>query len=360
VLYHGGNKLFKLTQRGDLWFAVSPDLTRNEPGKTATVGSDAETYGTITTIAESPRERGRLWVGTDDGRIQRTADEGKTWTNVTPPAVGGLYVARIDASWHDARTAYAAIDGHRSDVYRPLVLATRDDGATWSEIQGDLPADSPVKSILEDRWSPEVLYCGTEHGLYVTLDRGKKWVRMNGTALPPAPVDDIVQQPRTRDLVLGTHGRSIWVLDDASMFAQLDAATRERPLALLDILPARPRLFSGRAYGAGHGIFRAKNPPPGARIHFWVREAAGEPVTVSVADSTGFVVRTLSAVSRRGLNRVVWDLQADRKHVVETVDARELDQTVFVPAGSYKVTVKLGDEKAEKTVRVLPAPDPRR
>ena len=123
------NRLFKLTQRGDLWFAISPDLTHNEVGKTATVGSDAETYGTITTLAESPLERGRIWVGTDDGRVQLTTNEGKNWSDVTPPQVGGLYVARVAASAHEPRTAYVAVDGHRSDVFDPKLLRTRDDAA---------------------------------------------------------------------------------------------------------------------------------------------------------------------------------------------------------------------------------------
>lgn len=360
VLYHAGNKVFRLTQRGDLWFAASPDLSRGEPGKTATVGSDAETYGTVTALAESPLEKGRLWAGTDDGRVHTTTDDGRSWTEVTPAAVSGLYVARIVASRHERETAYVAVDGHRSDVYRPLVLATLDNGRTWTEITGDLPAREPVKSLAEDVGSPDVLYAGTEFGIYLTVERGGRWIRMNGKSLPPAPVDDIVMQPRERDLVVGTHGRSIWVLDGAACLAQLGLETRGRDLALLDILPARPRVYSGRAYGAGHGIFRAKNGPMGAVLDFWVRDAAGEPVAITVADSTGFVLRTLTSTSRRGLNRAVWDLRADARHLFESVDERDLGQTQFVPAGTYTVTAKLGDEKDEKKVRVLPAPDARR
>jgi photosystem II stability/assembly factor-like uncharacterized protein len=360
VLYHGGNKVFRLEKRGDLWFAISPDLSRNEPDKTATVGSNAETYGTVVTIAESPRQKGLLWAGTDDGRVHVTDDDGKHWADVTPAAVSGWYVSRIAASAAEERTAYVAVDGHRSDVFKPLLLMTRDLGRTWTEITGDLPAGGPVKVVIEDVANPDVLYCGTEFGCYVTLDRGGHWVRMNGESLPPAPVDDIVMHPRERDLVVGTHGRSIWVLDDASMFAQLGAETRNRKLAVFDILPARPRLYAERAYGAGHGIFRAKNPAKGARINFWVSEDAGSKVEVSIADSTGFVVRNLSATTARGLNRVTWDLQADRKHLYADVDEDELGQTQFVPAGTYKVSVKLGKEKSEKSVRVLPAANAQR
>jgi photosystem II stability/assembly factor-like uncharacterized protein len=356
VLYQGGNKVFRLTQRGDLWFPASPDLSRGEPDKTATVGSDAETYGTVTALDESPLQKGRLWAGTDDGRVHVTTDDGKTWTDVTPAAAGGLYVARVVASRHDAEAAYAAVDGHRSDVYRPLVLATRDRGRSWTEITGDLPVREPVKSLAEDVGNPDVLYAGTEFGIYLTVERGGRWIRLNGKTLPPAPVDDIVMQPRERDLVAGTHGRSIWVLDAAACLAQLGPETRGRDFALLDILPARPRIYAGRAYGAGHGLFRAKNGPRGAVLDFWVRDAAGEPVTITVADSTGFVLRTLTGTSRRGLNRLVWDLRADDKHLFDSLDERELGQTQFVPAGTYTVTAKLGDAKDEKKVQVLQSP----
>jgi len=359
VLYHGANRVLKLTQRGDQWKAISGDLTHNDVRKTQTVGSDAETHGTIVALAESPLQRGQVWAGSDDGRVHVTNDDGKSWRDVTPTQVGGLYIARIATSYHDANIAYIAVDGHRSDDFKPLVLATSDRGATWNEITGDLPAGHPVKCILEDRASPLVLYCGTEFGAFVTLDRGAHWVKMNGKSLPPAPVDDLVQHPRTRDLVAGTHGRSIWILDGAGFFAALaDTAVRNAKLTIVEPRAARPRLRVGRAYGAAQGIFRAKNPPAGACVDFWVRDDAGESATVSIADSTGFVVRELSATCRRGVNRVVWDLQADRKHLFSSVDEDQLDQKQFVVPGPYKVTVKIGDEKAERTLRVLAAPGP--
>ena len=356
VLYHGGNKVFRLTERGNLWFAISEDLSKNEIGKTATVGSDAETYGTIVSLAESPLMKGQLWSGTDDGRVQVTSDDGKAWSDVTPAAVSGLYVSRIATSRHDAKTAYIAVDGHRSDVFKPLILMTQDLGKTWTEIQGNLPAGGPVEVVTEDPASRDVLYCGTEFGIFVTLDRGRSWVRLNGKSLPPAPVDDIVIHPREKDLVTGTHGRSIYILDDASMFAQLTPEVRNRPLAALEILPGRPRLYSGRGYGSGHAIFRARNPVMGAFINYWVREDRGETVSVSIANASGLVVRKLDGVSRRGLNRIAWDLQAERKHLFDSPE-EGLGQTQFVPAGTYRATITMGDEKAEKTFEVLAAPN---
>jgi photosystem II stability/assembly factor-like uncharacterized protein len=355
VLYHGGNKVFKLTERGDRWFAISPDLSRREVDRIATVGSDAETYGTVVSLAESPLRKGLLWAGTDDGRIHVTEDEGGSWADVTPAAVAGLYVGEIVASRHDSRTAYAAVDGHRSDVFKPLVLATSDLGKTWKEITGDLPPGGPVKSLAEDPDGRAVLYAGTEFGVFVTLERGVRWLRLNGRTLPPAPADDLFFHPRDKDLLAGTHGRSIWVLDDASMFARLTAETRGAPLALLEARPGRPRLYARRSYGSGHAIFRAKNPPMGAVLNYWVRDGAGEPAKVAITDAHGVVVRTLEGPSRRGLNRVVWDLQADRKHVFSSVEESDLGQTQFVPAGEYKVTVTVGDLKAEGKVTVLAA-----
>jgi len=357
VLYHAGNQVFKLTARGDYWFAISPDLSRAEPGKIDAVGSNAETYGTVVALAESPLRQGWLWVGTDDGRIHVTRDEGGGWAAVTPREVGGLYVSSLAASAHEAETAYAVVDGHRSDVFRALVLMTRDLGRSWKEITGDLPPMEPVKVVREDPASPDVLYAGTEFGCYVTLDRGRRWVRLNGESLPPAPVDDLVVHPRERDLVVATHGRSIWILDDASFLAQLTPAVLSRPIALLDPQPGRPRQLAPREYGAGSGLFRAKNPPLGTAIHFWVRDGAGAPFSLAISDANDVELRKLEGLTRRGVNRVVWDLAADEKHVFPGPDQAEAGQKLFVPAGEYKVTLTVGHDKAETTVRVLPAPE---
>ena len=354
VLYHGGNKVFKLTERGDLWQAISDDLSRREIDKIMTVGSDAETYGTVVSLAESPLRAGLLWAGTDDGLVHLTENDGSVWRNVTPKTVGGLYVARIAASAHDAQTAYVAIDGHRSDVFKPLVLMTTNLGRSWTEITGNLPPTEPVKVVIEDPANRDVLYCGTEFGAYVTFDRGSHWLRLNGTTLPPAPVDDMIIHPRERDLIVATHGRSIWVLDDISMFAQLGSEARRKALALFDMLPARPRLYNGEHYGRGHGIFRAKNSPMGAQINYWVSQDTGDPVSISVADSTGFVLRELQGPARPGLNRAVWDLQADAKHRFAPSSNEDPGPEQFVAPGIYKITVKMGDAKDEKSVRVLP------
>ncbi len=356
VLYHGGNRVFKLTGRGDLVFAISGDLSRDEPGKTETLGSGAETYGTVTALAESPLRQGMLWAGTDDGLVHVTVDDGENWQQVTPAEVDGLYISRIHPSAHDPETAYLSVDGHRSDVFKPLVLMTGDAGRSWTDITANLPGDEPVRVVREDLWNPEVLYAGTEFSIFVSLDRGGNWVRMNGESLPPVAVHDIVQHPREKDLVIGTHGRGVYVLDDSSMFAGLTAGVTDRPLALLEIQPGTPRFYLRRSYGSGHAIFRARNPAPGTAINYWLRESLGTPVSISITDATGTVVRTLSGPGYPGLNRVVWDLQADGKHQIPRIEAGDFGQTEFVPAGEYTVSVSAGELRDKGTVVVKAAP----
>ena len=354
VLYHAGNKVFKLTERGEKWFAISGDLSRRDVDKIMTGGSDAETHGSVVSLCDFPLKHGLLWAGTDDGLVHVTENEGGAWRDVTPKAVNGLYVSYLTASAHDAQAAYMAIDGHRSDVMTTLILMTANLGKTWSNITGDLPKDEPVQVVIEDPSNRDVLYCGTQFFAYASFDRGAHWLKLNGTSLPPAPVHDMVIHPRERDLVVGTHGRSIWILDDISMFGQLTPENRARALALFDMMPARPRIRAGRAYGNAQGIFRAGNPPMGAYVNYWVRENAGDPVSVTVADSTGFVVRELDGTSRTGLNRIVWDLRPDKKHAFSPGPNQEPGPEQFVPAGTYKVTVKMGELKETKTVEVLP------
>ena len=356
VLYQAGNRVYRITEHGEKWFAISGDLSRREVDKIMTGGSDAETFGTVVSLAESPLKQGWLWAGNDDGLIHVTENDGGSWRDVTPKAGKGLYVSYITASAHDAKTAYVAIDGHRSDVMTPIALMTTNLGGSWTSITGDLPKDEPVQVVIEDPASKDVLYCGTQFFAYVTFDRGAHWLRLNNESLPPVPVHDMKIHPRERDLVVATHGRSIWVLDDISMFSQLTPEARAKPLAVFDVLPARPRIYAPIAYGHAQGIFRAKNPPVGAGINYWVREDTGDPVSISVADSSGFTVRELDGSSRAGLNRVVWDLRPDKKHAFNPSPNEEAGPEQFVPAGKYKITVKMGKASESKTVEVLPFP----
>ena len=166
--------------------------------------------------------QGLLWAGTDDGLIHITTDDGGTWKDITPQNLpqANLYVSKLEPSHHDSKTVYAAIDGHRSDYFKPILIVTTDAGMTWKSISGDLPLTAPVKVVREDINNPDVLYIGTEHAAYVTIDRGIHWVKLNGKSLPTVAVDDLKLQSREQDLIAGTHGRSIYILDDISPISQ--------------------------------------------------------------------------------------------------------------------------------------------
>ncbi len=355
VLYLGGNCVFKFTDRGDRWERISGDLSTRDLEKIITVGSDAETHGTVVSLAESPLRKGMLWAGTDDGLIHRTTDDGKNWSNVTPLLVAGRYISKIEPSHHDADTAYAAVDGHRSDRMFPLVMMTTDGGENWESITGDLPGTSPVKVVREDVNNPNVLYAGTEQAAYVSLDRGAHWVKLNGKSLPTVAVDDLAIQPREMDLVAGTHGRSIYVLDDISPLSQLTPEVLNADLHLFDIADGKPKLFL--PYGGlwGDRMFMAANPPMGAAITYWLRDYTGEDVSVTITDANGYTARKLNGTNRAGLNRVVWDLQYEKYDKHRSTDSF-LRQTQFVPPGEYTALVMIGKKKESKKFRVLPPP----
>lgn len=350
VIYMGGNRVFRLTQRGEAWEEISGDLTTNVGEKFDRVGSSAEQHCTVVSLAESTVARGTLWAGSDDGLVHVTADDGKTWKNVTPPGTDGKYIECIEAGRADARTAYVVIDGHRSNDFDPHVVVTTDLGATWTDITADLPKGAHAKVVREEMRNPDVLFVGTERGMFVSIDRGRGWVRMNGEGLPTVLVDDIVQHPRETDLVIGTHGRSIYVVDDASFFAQLPAALGSQ-MHLFDIRPAAPKRTMANEGFWGEGEFTAANPPMGAKITYFVRDFVDEDISIAITDAKGTMVRKLSGPNRPGVTRVVWDLQpeASEKMPMPADDP----QPQFVPAGDYTVTITQGkDVKMSKRVTV--------
>ena len=366
VLYLGGNYVFKLTERGERWQRISDDLSSRDLEKIITVGSDAETAGTVVSLAESPLEPGLLWAGTDDGLVHVTVGS-KAWDNVTPPQVDGLYVSKIEPSHHDADTAYVAVDGHRSDVFDPILLKTTDAGRTWDSIAGDLPAGAPPKVVREDPRNAQVLYVGTEQAAYVTIDGGEHWVKLNGKTLPTVAVDDLAIQPREHDLVAGTHGRSIYVLDDLSPLSQMTPDVVQSAFHVFEPLPARPRYYL--RYGGlwSDRMFIADNPPMGAAITYWIREYADEEVKITIRagtpdsgdgqpggdDGAGrkrHIVRKITGTNRPGLNRVVWDLQPEKEQRLD--NPHGLPE--FVAPGRYEIAVSYGKQKAKTTVEVLP------
>jgi photosystem II stability/assembly factor-like uncharacterized protein len=356
TLYLGGNVLFRLTNRGDNWEAISPDLSQRDINKILTAGSNAENYGTIVALSESPKDRNTIWVGTDDGNVQVTRDGGKSWTNVVDNIAGiprGLWVSRVQASNHDANRAYVAIDGHRSDDFHAYLLTTDDSGKSWRSIAGDLK--DPVKGFREDPVNPELLFAGTELGIFMSLDRGAHWQQLK-EGLPTVAVDDIEIHPRDHDLIIATHGRSIYVIDDISALEQSTPAKLSQKAALFDPRPAAQ--FYDNSIGGlwGAAMFKAKNPARGAYINYYLSGTPADDVEITIEDAKGNKIRELDASNRPGLNRAVWDLHGDPHEVISDSRGGDDESAMYVPAGEYVVKMKYGDFKAQTKLTVTALP----
>ncbi|HXM94504.1 MAG TPA: hypothetical protein VOA64_09665 [Candidatus Dormibacteraeota bacterium] len=288
TIYYGGNYLFKSTDRGDNWTRLDGDLTtaadRNKlqifgrtPDKTTLSRHDGvQEYPTITTLSESPLTPNVLWAGTDDGNLQVTRDAGTTWKNVAPKVSGlakGAYVSRVVASKYAEGTAFAAFDGHRSDDYGVYIFLTADYGDTWKAIRNGIPDSAgTVHVVREHPRNQNLLFAGTEFGLWISSDRGANWAALK-TNLPTVPVYDIEIQARENDLVLATHGRSIWVLDDLTPVEKMDANVASSDITFFSPRPAKTWHLRNRRWSAGQKLFTAKNPPYGAILTYYLKGA---------------------------------------------------------------------------------------
>jgi photosystem II stability/assembly factor-like uncharacterized protein len=326
IVWLGGNRLFKSYNRGDTWIA-SADLTRQIDRNTvATMGVPGDrtmlskndgvvSYSTIISVSESPLLPGVVWAGTDDGYVQVSRDGGVTFSEVGKnmqglPANHLYWVSRIDASHFDAATAYVSVDGHRSDDLKPYLYVTRDYGKTWTSIVGNLPASGNIQVVREDPKNKDLLYVGTEFGLFASTDGGKSWQKFMND-LPTVRVDDILVHPRDNDLIVATHGRSIWIADDITALQQITPEVRQQDAVLFDIRPAVAWL-NDRQRGqqvAGQKHFIGENPARGAAIHYYLK-TAGE-VKLAIADGTGRTIRTITSPGKVGINRIMWNLAPD-------------------------------------------------
>jgi photosystem II stability/assembly factor-like uncharacterized protein len=325
MIYMGGNHLFRSLDRGDHWMIISPDLTTNDKSKYApekvTGGitrddTGAETHCTIITISESPLVPGVIWAGTDDGNVQLTRNDGATWTNVRAAVPGvpkGIWVSRVEASHFDAGTCYLTFDGHRSDDFRPYVFKTTDYGKSWTAIAGNLPDNQPVYVIREDLKNKDLLFLGTEFGAHFSRDAGKTWSSLS-LNLPVVPVHDLLIHPRDNDLIAGTHGRGIWILDDISALRGATDGILGQDAYLFEVnKPGTRWLEIGRGgYGRGDLFFKGENPPFGALLNFYLKAKPGKAATMEIADATGTLKTTyILDTAEAGINRVVWDLRFD-------------------------------------------------
>ena len=350
VMYLGGNHVFRLWDKGRKWKMISPDLTTKDLARMITTGSGAETFGVVYALAESPKAAGLLWAGTDDGKLWVTRNEGGTWTDLTanlPPAVRGEWLTRVEPSAHDTAVAYLAVDAHRSGKLAPFAFRTADGGRSWQSIAGNLSAEGPVKVIREDPVNPNLLYAGTEFGLYVSADRGGTWHPLGG--LPTVAVDDIVIHPRDMDLVIATHGRSLYILDDTRPLQSLTKAIADSPAHLF---PPREGVGfyerPGWADWEGNGVFRGQNPPAGATLTYYVREYTGDGVSIAIADSAGKPVANLSGPGTPGFSRITWNLMPTS----DLLNPYGGEGQKFVKSGEYTVTFTYGKVSQKQKLRV--------
>ena len=371
TIYIGAQFLFRSRDFGQTWDRISPDLTTNDPAKQqqeqsggVTVdNSSAETHTTIFAIAESPKNPNVVWVGTDDGNLQLTRDGGKTWTNVAR-GIKGLppqaWVSSIDAGHFDEGTVYATFDLHMFGDPRPYAYRSGDYGKTWSAL---VAPDSPVRGyahvIKEDLANPDLLFLGTELGLWVSLDGGKQWAHYKGGDLPAVAVRDLAIHPRDHDLVIATHGRGIWIVDDITPLRALTPATLASNAVFLKARPIVQRVPAQGGWANGDAAFVGPNPPGDAVITYYQkkRHIFGD-LTIEVLDQTGRQVGTVPSSKRRGLNRVTWAMRLPPPKVPSA--ASVAFGAAFGPRllpGTY--TVKMSKDKDTYTTPLLLVPDPR-
>ncbi len=382
VVYHAANVLFKTSDGGKTWLQISPDLTRDDKSKQQWSGgpitgdnTGAEYYGTIFAIAESPLKAGVLWAGSDDGLVHLSTNAGKSWTNVTRNIPGfpewGTVVG-IETSRRDPASAYLVVDAHRLDDNRPYLWKISDFGQTWTSLAAHLPQDQYLRVVREDPVVPGLLYAGSEHGVFLSRDDGKTWERLK-LNLPTVAVCDL--KVKDNDLVVGTSGRSIWILDDLTPLRQWSAK-----LAGPHLFAVQPA-FRWRYHGEGYGFddrLPGDNPPKGALIHYYLDQKAKGPITLNILDAKGNKVQMLSSKefkpdhaeddpdtpwhifkktvlpNEAGVNRVAWDLtyQGARRIAKAMNDGGEPRGGPLVLPGVYTLKLTVDGQTLTSTVQV--------
>ena len=367
TLYLGAQKLLASDDHGESWREISPDLTTDNPdwqrqkesGGLTVDNSTAENHTTIYTIDESPLEAGVIWVGTDDGRIQVTRDGGGSWSEVSS-AVPGLaerrWISHVNASPHAAGTAFVTVDGHYSGDMRTQVFKTTDYGATWSSLATE-SLEGYAHVVEQDLVNPDLLFLGTELGLWISLDGGGLWVRFEGGLPKMAPVRDVAIHPREGDLVIATHGRGIYILDDLTPLRNLTAEVLAQDAALL---PSRPAVMVIPAPEQGFGgneNFVGRNPSEAAEIAYYLkrRHLFGD-LKVEIYGADGELIKTVPGTKRRGINRVSWPMRLPPPKVPPATNLVPAFEGPRVLEGSYTVKLIKGDQTLTGEVRLVPDP----
>ena len=381
VLYTAAECVFKSSDHGQSWTQISGDLTRNDKSKQQPSGgpltndiTSVEYYDTVFALAESPVNKGTIWAGTDDGLVQVTSDDGQHWSNVTPKMPEWSTVDLIDPSPHDGNTAYIAVDRHKLDDFKPYIFKTTNLGKTWSAIVNGIPDGAYVHAVREDPKRKGLLYAGTETGVFVSFDDGAHWqpLQLN---LPVSPIHDLVV--KDDDLVVATHGRSFWVLDDLTPIRQLNKQS-----LTADVILYQPqtglRLHYPTEFDRRQPV--GDNPPPGAIINYYFKTAPKDEVSLDILDTSGKVVRHLSSKEKKegeqppewpdrverpktipaneGMNRFAWDLRYnDPVQIPGAFYTGEGPKGPLALPGDYQVKLTLGGKS--QTAPLHLAIDPR-
>lgn len=371
TLYFGANVVFRSRDRGDTWERISPDLTRQlsrdklplqgkvQPANTIDLHSSTALYGNIHSLSVSPLVNGVVAAGTDDGLIQVSRDDGRTWTKSArfPGVPEQMKVAML--TWSPTRegTIFAVFDGHQDNDFRPHAVRSDDYGATWHSITSNLPTFGPTKSIASHPRNGELLFVGTDFGVFFSRDGGGNWLPLR-SGLPTNSVQGILVHPRENDLVIGTHGRGFWVLDQLNLVEALTPEVVKSHSFLAP--PRRGTQIRDAARGrknTGHTYYTTKNPPRGAIIDYWLgSQAAGQPVKIDVLDAGGALIRTIAQpAAERGARRAVWDLRYEAPPSDGNAYRKLLGR--FVTPGTYQVRLTVGDAVHDRPLDVRLDPE---
>ena len=366
TVYSASQYLLRTRDHGESWETLSPDLTTDDPerqrqqqsGGLTTDNSTAENNATIYSISESPVDGNVIWVGTDDGYVQVTRNGGESWDNVTANITGlpeGLWVSFVEASPHDAGTAFVTVDGHRSGDMATYLYKTTDYGATWTSLVTDA-IEGYAWVVRQDLVSPNLLFLGTEFGLFVSVDGGEGWARFKGN-MPKVAVHDMAIHPREHDLVVGTHGRGIYILDDITALRNLTTEVLESEVALLG---SRPTVMQTAAAGFGFNgdaEYVAPNPPEAATITYYMkkRHLFGD-LKAEVYDAEGNLITSIPGSKRKGMNRILWPMRLDPPKVPPASSLAAAFVGPRVAEGSYKIKLIKGKNTIDGQVELVGDP----
>jgi hypothetical protein len=357
VIYTGGEVLLKSTDRGDHWIEISPDLSTNDPVKLAPPteqGVQQPRYWfAISTISESPKTAGVIWVGTSDGRVHLTKNGGGAWTDLTQAVAGvggpaATFVSTVVASHHVAGRAYVSKSGNKMDDFRPFLFTTDDFGATWRSIAGNLP-NEPIHIVWEDNRNPDLLFVGNGTGVFVSINRGKTWLKMNNN-MPNLPVLDLAVHPRDRELIVGGMGRNVFVTN-VSALQELSDTVLAKDLHMFSIKPTVQRVTW--SFGANDRLFAQRylvtpNPEIGMVIQYYLKHARKEAPTVVVTNTQGKEMARLQGTTNAGINTVAWNMLAPGATPAGRGGGRGrgpgYSPELWAPLGEYVITLEVGGQ----------------